>query len=116
MAARETGRALARSWVSVTGPVAVTVPETVAETVPLTGRGVARICVSVIGPVTAADPVMLTEPEIGCVAGKLLTDTEPLTGCVAGRLETLTVPDTGCVAGQNVPVTGVVGATARDTG
>jgi hypothetical protein len=87
-----------------------------AVTVPETGRAVARICVSVSGPETAIVPLpalAVTVPLTGCVAWKNVPETGTATArsCAsvspsAVGFETVTVPETGCVACQNVPDTG----------
>jgi hypothetical protein len=106
----DTGTAVARSCVSVSGPETATVAaiETgcvACQNVPLTGTAAARNCVSVRGPETATVAAI----ETGCVACQNV----PETGTVPLML---TVPLTGCVACQNVPVTGVDGIEAIETG
>jgi len=51
-------------------------------------------------PETVAEPETETDPEIGWVAGKLLTLTDPDTGWVAGKLLMDTEPETNCDAGK----------------
>lgn len=72
-----------------------------AVTVPLTGTGVARSSVSVRGPEAVTVPETVTEPLTGWVAGKLLTATVPETGTgVARSSVSVRGPVTSWVAGK----------------